>query len=164
MSRAEGMVPLGVWGSSGIMASGTWNDPNMYVNSRGLLDLDKPHSIKFNGVWNAPLGFILGVNYVGQSGFPYARGFDVSLNQGTLTFNAEEPGAQRTPFQHLIDLRLEKNFTMGRFQTRLFAEVFNLTNSNTALGIGSIYGTSSYDEITSILSPRILRVGLGLSF
>lgn len=164
MSRAEGMVPLGVWGSSGMQASGTWNDPNMFVNSRGVLDLDKPHSFKFNGVWTAPLGFIVGVNYVGQSGFPYARGFDVSLNQGTTTFPAEKPGAQRTPFQHLIDLRIEKNFTVGRFQPRLFAEAFNLLNSNTALGIGSVYGTSSYDQITAIISPRIFRLGIGLSF
>jgi hypothetical protein len=28
MSRAEGTVPLGVWGSSGMKASGTWNNPN----------------------------------------------------------------------------------------------------------------------------------------
>jgi len=164
MSRAEGMVPLGVWGSSGMMASGAWNNPNMYVNTRGVLDLDKPHSIKFNGIYQAPLGFILGVNYVGQSGFPYARYFDVTLNQGLSSFNGEKPGANRTPFQHLLDLRLEKNFTIGRFQPKLFLEAFNLLNSNTALGIGAKYNSPTYDEITSILSPRILRVGVGLTF
>jgi hypothetical protein len=101
---------------------------------------------------------------VGQSGFPYSRYFDVSLNQGLTSFNAEEPGADRTPFQHIIDLRLEKNFTIGRFQPRIFAEAFNLLNSNTALGIGAKYNTPTYDQITAILSPRILRLGIGLTF
>ncbi len=163
-SKAEGMVALGTWGSGGMTSSGTWNNPNMYVNTRGRLDLDKPHELKFSGVYYAPYGFILGINYIGQSGTPYARTFNVRLNQGTSSFNAELPGTQRTPFQHMIDVRLEKRFQTGRFHPNVFLEVFNLLNANTAIGTGGLYNSPTYGKITAILPPRIFRVGVGLSF
>jgi len=163
-SKAEGMVNLGVWNGGGMSAGGTWNNPNMYINSRGVLDLDKPHSIKLSGIYQGPWGLIFGLNYIGQSGFPYQRWFNVDLSQGVTGFSAEEPGAQRTPFQHLIDIRLEKMFTIGKVQPRVFFEVFNLFNSNTAIGIGAQYDSPTYDQITAILSPRIMRVGVGFQF
>ena len=163
-SKAKGMVALGTWGSGGMSASGTWNNPNMYVNTRGLLDLDKTHEIKFSGVYYAPLGIILGVNYIGQSGMPYARMFSVSLNQGRTSFNAEAPGAKRTPLQHMIDLRLEKNFQVGRMRPSVFFEAFNLLNGNTAIGIGGLYNSPTYNKTTAILPPRIFRLGVALNF
>jgi hypothetical protein len=163
-SKAEGMVNLGVWGGGGMSAGGGWNNPNMYINSRGLLDLDKPHSIKLSGIYQAPWGIIFGLNYIGQSGFPYQRWFNVQLNQGMTGFAGEEPGAQRTPFQHLVDIRLEKMFEIGKVRPRVFFEVFNLFNTNTAIEIGSQYDSPTFEEITSILPPRILRIGFGLQF
>ena len=164
LSKANGTVPLGTWGSGGMTASGTWNNPNMFVNTSGLLDLDKTHDVKFSGVWLAPYGFVLGVNYIGQSGAPYARFFNVELNQGIMSFNAETPGAKRTPFQHMIDVRLEKSFLVGRIKPSVFFEAFNLLNSNTAIGIGAQVDSPTFNQITAILPPRIFRVGVALTF
>ncbi len=163
-SRAKGMVALGTWGSGGMSANGTWNNPNMFVNTRGLLDLDKTHEIKFSGVYYAPFGIILGVNYIGQSGMPYARTFTVNLSTGPTTFNAEAPGAKRTPFQSMIDVRLEKNLQVGRVRPSVFFEAFNLLNSNTAIGIGALYKSPTFDKTTAILPPRIFRLGVALNF
>jgi len=163
-SKAEGMVQLGIWGGGGMSAGGEWNNPNMYVNSRGVLDLDKTHSIKLSGVYLAPYGITIGVNYVGQSGFPYQRYAGFELNQGLNYFSGELPGAQRTAFQHLIDLRIEKSFVAGKIQPRIFFEVFNLLNANTAISIGAQNDSPTYNQITAILPPRILRVGVGLQF
>ena len=87
------MVPLGTWGSGGMTASGTWNNPNMYVNTRGRLDLDKPHELKFSGVYYAPYGFILGVNYIGQSGTPYARTLQREPQPGHHSLQRRDPGS-----------------------------------------------------------------------
>jgi len=163
-SKAEGMVGLAVWGGGGMSASGTWNDPNMYVNSRGVLDLDKPHSIKLSGIYQGPWGLVFGLNYVGQSGYPYQRWFNVELNQGLSGFGGEIPGSQRTPFQHLVDIRLEKMFRIGNVMPKVFFEVFNLFNANTAIEIGSQYDNPTYGQTTAILSPRILRMGVGFQF
>ncbi|HPW17560.1 MAG TPA: TonB-dependent receptor [Candidatus Aminicenantes bacterium] len=164
-SRAVGLVSLGTLVSGGMTTTSLdWTNPNMYVNTRGRLDLDKPCELKFSGVYFAPLGFVLGVNYIGQSGAPYGRSFRVNLNQGLTSFYGEIPGSQRTPFQHLLDVRLEKTFRAGRFQPKAFVEVFNLTNANTALGIGATLGTATYGQITSILPPRTVRLGVGTSF
>jgi len=164
LSKADGMVPLGVWGSGGVTASGTWNNPNMYINTRGNLDLDKTHEVKFSGVYYAPWGIIVGLNYIGQSGAPYSRYFNVFLNQGPTSFNAETPGTQRTPFQSMLDIRVEKNFAVGRVRPSIFFEAFNLLNSNTAIGTGALFGSPTYGQTTAILPPRIFRVGLGLNF
>jgi hypothetical protein len=163
-SKAKGTVPQGTWGSGGMTASGTWNNPNMFINTRGLLDLDKTHEVKFSGVYYAPFGITLGVNFIGQSGMPYARVFSVILSTGPTTFNAETPGAKRTPFQSMIDVRLEKSFQLGRTRPSVFFEAFNLLNSNTAIGIGSLYKSPTFDKITAILPPRILRLGVALNF
>ena len=164
LSKAEGLVPLGTWGSGGMTAGSNWNNPNRFINTRGLLDMDKTHEIKFAGVYYAPYGFILGVSYIGQSGTPYARTFNVRLPRGISAFNSETPGSQRTPFQHMIDIRLEKRFQAGRLQPNVFFEAFNLLNSNTATGTGALYNSPTYGRTTAILPPRIFRLGVGLGF
>jgi len=164
LSKAEGMVALGTWGSGGMTAGGGWNDPNMYINTRGLLDLDKTHQVKFSGVYYAPFGIIVGLNYIGQSGAPYARFFQVTLSTGPTSYNGEKPGGKRTPFQHMVDFRIEKNILVRGVRPCIFFEAFNLFNSNTAIGLGAQFGSPTYDQITAILPPRIFRLGVGLNF
>jgi hypothetical protein len=166
-SRAEGLAAQGQWsGYGGETVGGTWNNPNFFLNAGAgrPLDMDRTHQVKLSTVYMAPLNIVLGVNYIGQSGYPYARSFTTTLNQGASGFNAEPQGSQRLPFQHLLDLRLEKRFRKNRYQPRVFFEAFNLLNSNDATGIGSAIGTPSYNKITSILPPRTLRIGFGLQF
>ena len=88
----------------------------------------------------------------------------MGLNQGPSIFNAEAPGAKRTPFQHMVDVCLEKNFQLGRVRPSVFFEAFNLLNGNAAIGIGGLYNSPTYGKITAILPPRIFRLGLSLNF
>lgn len=164
LSEAEGLVALGTWGSGGMTAGSNWNNPNRFINTRGKLDMDKTHEVKFSGVYYAPYGFILGASYIGQSGTPYARTFNVRLPRGISSFNAEIPGSQRTPFQHMIDLRLEKRFQAGNLQPSVFFEAFNLLNANTAIGTGALWNSPTYGKTTAILPPRIFRLGVSLQF
>jgi hypothetical protein len=164
LSKANGLVNLGTWASGGMTAGGGWNNPNVYINTDGLLDLDKTHQFKFSGVYYAPFGIIVGLNYIGQSGSPYARNFRVNLSTGPTGFNGEIPGSKRTPFQHMVDVRIEKNILVGSVRPSIFFEAFNLFNANTAIGIGSQYASPTFDQITAILPPRIFRLGVGLNF
>jgi hypothetical protein len=164
LSKTEGTVPLSVWGYGGNRTYGTWNDPNFLINKSGVSDLDRTHQIKFSGVYYLPLDFVIGLNYVGQSGYPYARTFNYSVRQGTLTLNGEELGSNRLPFQHLVDLRIEKNLNFGNFRSRVFMEVYNLLNSNADISRGTLYGSPTFLKATAILPPRILKLGVGFEF
>jgi hypothetical protein len=64
----------------------------------------------------------------------------------------------------MIDLRLEKNFQVGRMRPSVFFEAFNLLNGNTAIGIGGLYNSPTYNKTTAILPPRIFRLGVALNF
>ena len=166
-SRSEGLAAQGQWsGYGGETVGGTWNNPNFFINAgEGLpLDMDRTHQLKLSSVYTAPLDVVVGVNYIGQSGYPYTRSFTTTLNQGSSGFNAEPQGSQRLPFQHLLDVRVEKRFQLKGYQPRVFFEAFNLLNSNDATGIGSLIGSPTYERITAIMPPRTLRVGLGLQF
>ena len=83
---------------------------------------------------------------------------------GFGTFRGEPPGSQRTPFMHRIDLRLEKSFNIGKIRPNVFAEAYNLLNSNTVIQVGDTYGNPYYEKAMMIMPPRIFKLGLGLRF
>jgi hypothetical protein len=163
LSQAKGTVPQSIWDYSGT-ASGTWNNPNNNYMNYGVLDMDRTHMIKFSGIWLAPFDISVGISYFGQSGYAYARSFLVEYDIGFGTFRGEAPGSQRTPFMHRIDMRVEKSFNLGKIRPNVFAEAYNLLNSNTAIQVGDTYGNPYYEKAMMIMPPRIFKLGLGLRF
>jgi hypothetical protein len=72
-------------------------------------------------------------------------------------------GDERLDAVTMIDLRFSRSF---RFGTRRIApqfDIYNLTNQYTPQGVTVGVG-STYLRPTSILSPRIMRVGLAVNF
>ena len=63
-----------------------------------------------------------------------------------------------------LDLRLAKNLNAGRVNMLLTADLFNATNSNAVLKRQRNVASPVFNTITQNLSPRILRLGLRLSF
>ncbi len=73
-----------------------WNDPNTKATgfTAGLLEEDRTHQIKVQGIAMLPAGFILSANYLGTSGTPYTRTFYYNLAVlGLNRFLAEPRGA-----------------------------------------------------------------------
>ena len=65
-----------------------------------------------------------------------------------------------------LDLSLGKWFEIGGGRRlQLQADVFNIMNANPVLGVRSTnYGTAAYDQVSSILNPRVIRFGAQLKF
>jgi hypothetical protein len=65
-----------------------------------------------------------------------------------------------------LDFSLAKWFEFGanrRLQLQL--DAFNITNANPVLGIRSVnFGTAAYNQVNSILNPRIVRLGVQFKF
>ncbi len=140
------------------------DDPNNRIMQDGAVDWnDATWIIKASGSYDLPWGFYLGAFFNYRSGYPIQRYFNTStslLNQGRVSVQTEKVGDSRYPDIVMFDLRLSKVFDIGKFgKIELMFDGFNLFNSYTTLGWNSQSG-SSFQAVTSILAPRILRLGL----
>jgi hypothetical protein len=87
----------------------------------------------------------------------------------------EPMGAERLPNVTMLDFRVDRPFQLGVVRLIPSLDIFNLTNANTVLsrrrivytynhatGVGSIPGNAN--DISSIITPRVIRFGLRMSW
>jgi hypothetical protein len=95
-----------------------------------------------------------------QSGAPYGRFFNATLNYGTQIILAEPIGTRRQDTVSVFDVRAEKKMRFGnKARIAVFADLFNVLNSNTAVNINWRSGTS-FERATTVLGPRIAKFGV----
>jgi len=151
--------------------SGFYDDPNSMINAYGRLDYQREHLVKVQGSYLAPWGITVSAYYQFGTGVPYTRvlrSYEAglgSLYQGGVTIFAEKRGAHELPDQHLLDLRIEKAFNLGKGQIAAQIDVYNAFNNNRTTSIGN---TTNYDwfmdsrgqAIYGIMGPRYFQFGL----
>ena len=119
------------------------------------------------GAYSLPWGFRVSGFYRSQSGVNGQRTQSFSsplLLQGSVTRRMEEYGAQRGPVVSITNFKLGKTFKVReRFNVEANAEVFNAFNSSAATSTSYLTGVT-YQRVTSIVSPRIGRIGMSISF
>ena len=114
---------------------------------------------KLSGTVDAGWGVRLTPVWKVQSGAPYGRFFNAALNYGTQIILAEPIGTRRQDTVSVFDIRGEKQFRFGsKARVGVFADVFNIMNSNTAVNVNWRSG-ASFDKATTVLGPRILKFG-----
>jgi hypothetical protein len=143
-------------------------NPNDFINTDGRLIGDRPVLFKVQAVYEAPLGFQLGANFVHQSGRPWARQVRVSDEVGIPTTILAEPitGDRRVPDWNILDVSVQKNVKLGgTASVSLFTYLLNLTNSGINEDVLDRVGTSaSFGLPTSFFPPRRLMVGAHFRF
>ena len=149
--------------------TGFYDDPNSMINAYGRLDYQREHLVKVQGTYMAPLGITVSGYYQFGSGVPYTRvirSYEAglgSLYQGGVSIFAEERGSRRLPDQHLLDLRIEKAFQVGRGEIALQFDAYNVFNNNKATSVGNV---TNYDmfldgqAIYGIMGPRYFQLGV----
>lgn len=143
-------------------------DPNNRVMQDGAVDTnDATWIVKVSGSYDLPWGFNVGAFFNYHSGYPTQRYFNTStslLNQGRQSVQVEKVGDSRYPDIALLDFRLSKVLVLGSFgKLEVMADGFNLFNAYTTQGWNT-QSSATYHAITSILSPRILRLGVKWAF
>lgn len=93
-----------------------------------------------------------------QAGNNCARTFLVSPNYANPMLNAEPLNARRLP-NILIDLRLDRAFTIKGGRLSPFLDLYNLANSNAEQNI-TVSSGSSWPRPINIIPPRVARVGV----
>ena len=134
-----------LFGDGGIESSTLWN---YKIIGRYTL----PFELGLSGSWKV------------QSGQQYGRTISVAFpGDGTQTVRVEPITAHRYPSVAIMDVRADKSFTFGK-RGKLTGQfdVFNLTNSGvpTTVRLTSV----NFNEVTAILSPRVIRVGFRYDF
>jgi hypothetical protein len=121
-------------------------------------------NFKASGSYDAPGGVRISPVLRHQSGPNYARTVSISVPTGsgliaTGTAYVEPANSNREDNIWVFDVRGEKtiNFT-SRVRTRLFLDVFNITNSHAAETISRATGPG-YQKPSAILAPRTARLG-----
>lgn len=141
------------------------------VTPNDLIGTDGKGRFVFN-VWSAkmlgtvqlPYQMRMAATVRQQSGLPYGRTFDTSLNYGTVRVLAEPMGTFRQRNVVITDVRLEKAFSLGGpVQVSSVLDLFNLFNSNAEERISWNSG-ASYLRPLQVIPPRVARVSFRLTF
>lgn len=156
------------------------SNPNSLINSTGSTAFDRPHTFKATGSYTFSRDIVASANYHIQSGLPIARTETFALTQGNVTVNATAPGSDRLDPLATLDARIAKVFKFGGRQFEVGLDGFNLLNANTiyavrtltgrinvntgGLSSGALVNQPQYLSPTSILNPRLVRLGFAFRF
>jgi outer membrane receptor protein involved in Fe transport len=148
-------------------------NPNDLVNATGKLLGDRPHTFKTQLMIQLPHGFLVGANYLFQSGRAWARRIRVTdLNNlgfpNAPNINLEvRDGSRRVPNQSNLDMRLQKGFSLGKgVKIDVFGDALNLLNSDTNQGVLSrnVDVPSDLGVASDYVLPRRFMLGAKLTF
>jgi hypothetical protein len=151
-------------------------DPNFWTNSEGTLTADPTHMIKIQGTYVLPFDINFNAYFRGITGDAWTTRYRTSrFNQGRVTFFAEPRGSNHYPMEKILDLRLEKVFTLARkYRLGVMVDVFNVFNADTITSFGTrigydwftdgSYSSADGHDLYGIVRPRQARVGIRLIF
>ncbi|HEX9735649.1 MAG TPA: TonB-dependent receptor [Thermoanaerobaculia bacterium] len=172
--RSEGRTPDSGGGSNvqqrgGLQFRQFGRNPNDFVNTGGRLRGDVPWQFKTQLVYQLPKGFLAAVNlsvYSGANRVRIVRPPREVTNLSTTILAQERGSFGRLPSAALVDLRLEKEFTLaGDVRLGIIADVFNVLNDDSYLGVRSSISTASvFDLPAGFVLPRRVQLGAKLRF
>ena len=150
------------------------NDPNFTTFASGIVGYDSTVAFRLSGSYQAPGDISVAGSLVSNGGYPYistysvtraaAAAAGVSLTRASQTIYLSSRGDERLPAVTLVDLRVSRAFRFGPGR-RLVPQfdIFNLMNAHTADSISNGVG-ATYLVPQTIVSPRIMKVGLSINF
>jgi hypothetical protein len=116
-------------------------------------------------VFPADVGF--SGNYRFQAGFPYSRIIPDATTTPTLNatpapFFVEDLKNNRSDNVHLLNIRVDKAFQVGRFRLTGMFDIYNVINANPVTNFNLYNG--GFGDIIAVLDPRVAQVGFRVEF
>jgi len=154
-------------GDQVLQGSGTGSGAKggIYINSKWSYSVSGLYQIAPDRPW----GFNAALNAYGRQGYPvpyYQRVFLAGNEQnGSINVQAgARPDSYRLDDIHMVDARLEKEFTFSNFGLTIGADCFNVFNKAYVLQRQHRLQRADSDYVREISSPRIFRFGARISF
>ena len=172
--NSTGGTPPGQSSTINLTTGGDLNDPNFTQYANGIVGNDSTVAFRLSGSYEFPWRINVAGSLVSNSGYPYistytftravAAAQGVALTRASQLVYLSDRGDERLPAVTLVDLRISRAWTFGagrRIQPQL--DIYNLTNQYSAQSLTTGVG-STYLNPTSILAPRIMRLGVAVNF
>ncbi|HEV2856077.1 MAG TPA: TonB-dependent receptor [Thermoanaerobaculia bacterium] len=140
--------------------------------SKGGVYINSKWSYSVNGLYQVapdrPWGFNFALNLTGRQGYPIPYFQRITVADPNIrTYNVQvtpDPDTYRLDDIHIVDARLEKEFTFSDIGLTLGVDVFNVFNEAYVQQRQHRLGIGTTNHVTEVTSPRILRLGARLSF
>jgi hypothetical protein len=142
--------------------------------AKGGIYINSEWSYSVNGMYqiapDRPWGFNVAANLTGRQGYPIPYFRLSPANRANENFGQDsvqlttEADEFRLDDIHMIDARVEKEFTFSDFGLTVGVDVFNVFNESYILQRQHRIALGTSDNVTEITSPRIIRFGARLSF
>jgi hypothetical protein len=148
--------------------------------AKGGIYINSEWSYSVNGLYqispDRPWGFNVALNLTGRQGYPIPYFWLTPQTGAPGGVFARENYAQtsvqvtnsedefRLDDIHMVDARIEKEFTFSDFGLTIGADVFNVFNESYVLQVNHRLDQTTSDNVREITSPRIIRLGARLSF
>jgi hypothetical protein len=131
---------------------------DIYVNARWQLNV--------NGVYELPWDSEVAGNLFGRQGNPFPVFRQASLGLDGAQRVLISPALDEFRFNDTwnFDLRFAKRFVTDHVNARVEFDLFNVFNGNVDLQRERNAASPNYYRLNQILSPRILRIGMRLTF
>jgi hypothetical protein len=135
-------------------------------------DLNANWMAKLSFLYQLPWGFNFSCFAHARQGYPNIQTLRVATPEraavgldGYMDILLERPGATRLPNFYNVNLSLVKDIRLGDYgQISLQVDAFNVLNSAHVLGRNSTVNSTSYNQTTRILNPRVIRFGVRYRF
>jgi hypothetical protein len=137
----------------------------IYINSNWAYSINGLYQIMPDRPW----GFNVALNLNGREGYPIPYWRRLTL-PGNYNGAAEalqvtsDPDSFRLDDIHMVDARVEKEFTFSDVGLTLGVDCFNVFNEAYVLQRNHRLGQTTSNYVREITSPRVFRVGARLSF
>jgi len=140
--------------------------PRSAGSGSGDVFINGKWALNANFMYQLPGNFEVAANLFGKQGSPFPIYRSVALGLDGSQRVLVSPAVDTFRFEDLwnLDFRLAKNLKFGGSNIVLTADLFNVLNSNTELNRQRNIGSTAFNQLTSNLSPRILRFGMRLGF
>jgi hypothetical protein len=116
-----------------------------------------PYGVRFSGTFQHTPGADRGINY------QVTRTLIPTLSQTSVNVRLNEPGSEFNDSINQVDLSITRGFRKGGIEARPELALFNLFNVNPVRTQNNTFGPS-IGNVTAILNPRVLRLGLIVKF
>jgi len=135
---------------------------NVFVNAKWIGRVSGSYTLPRSKVTLA--GF-----YNARQGYPYIRSEQTVSNRpfsaGRATIYLDPRGDARLPNFQTVDFKVERPIAVdGKLKMTPSLDVFNLFNGNTTLSERGGQNASNANTISSLLAPRVVRVGVRVAW
>jgi hypothetical protein len=179
----DGGVNQGVYGQTDPGVNSDFDYPALWHDGYGILGLDRPYRLRFDGFWATPWKLSVGLNAFVESGTPLNKMGFFNTGYGAYVFLLPRGSVGRLPTFWSTNLTLQYPFAVGPATVTLVGYVFNLFNKQIAVDRDNSWSISPpagfpatiydpnqeqtnpyYGSVTRRSQPRIFRAAVKVSF